>query len=59
VNRTSALGAITLLLTFGAVAVTLGHELDADRQVLIGGDRGLRDHPLRYQAGQRRRCRVR
>jgi hypothetical protein len=55
----SALEAITLLLTFAAVAVTLGHDLDADRQVLIGGDSGLRGYPLRYQAGQRRRCRVR
>jgi hypothetical protein len=59
VHRLSTHGAITLLLTFAAVAVTLGHELDADRQVLIGGDRSLRDYPLRYQAGQRRRCRVR
>ncbi len=58
-NRMSALEAITLLLTFGATAVTLGLDLDADRQVLIGGDSALRGYPLRYQAGQRRRCRVR
>ncbi len=41
-------------LSFAAVAVTLGHELDADRQVLIGGDSGLRGYPLRYQAGEGR-----
>ena len=27
------------------------HRLDAERQVLIGGDNGLRGYPLRYQAG--------
>ena len=41
-------------LSLAAVAVTLGHELDADRQVLIGGDSGLRGYPLRYQAGEGR-----
>ena len=30
------------------------HALDAERQVLLGGDSGLRGYPLRYQAGERR-----
>ena len=30
------------------------HELDAESQVLLGGDSGLRGYPLRYQAGERR-----
>ena len=30
------------------------HELDAENQVLLGGDSGLRGYPLRYQAGARR-----
>jgi hypothetical protein len=29
-------------------------DLDADTQVLLGGDNGLRGYPLRYQAGTRR-----
>jgi hypothetical protein len=28
-----------------------GHELDADHELTIGGDTGLRGYPLRYQAG--------
>jgi hypothetical protein len=32
---------------FGAA----GHELDADHELTIGGDTGLRGYPLRYQAG--------
>ena len=31
-----------------------GFELDADRQVLLGGDNGLRGYPLRYQSGTSR-----
>jgi hemolysin activation/secretion protein len=30
---------------------TAGSNLDADTQVLLGGDSGLRGYPLRYQAG--------
>lgn len=31
----------------------LSRHLDADQQILIGGDSGLRGYPLRYQSGQR------
>jgi outer membrane protein assembly factor BamA len=31
-----------------------GHQLDADQQILLGGDSGLRGYPLRYQAGEGR-----
>jgi hypothetical protein len=30
-----------------------GNRLDAENQVLLGGDNGLRGYPLRYQAGER------
>lgn len=30
------------------------HRLDPERQLLIGGDSGLRGYPLRYQSGDRR-----
>jgi hypothetical protein len=30
------------------------HELDAENQILLGGDNGLRGYPLRYQAGKGR-----
>jgi len=29
----------------------IGHNLDLDHQILLGGDSGLRGYPLRYQAG--------
>ena len=29
----------------------VGHELDADHELAIGGETGLRGYPLRYQAG--------
>jgi len=35
--------------SLGAVA---GNRLDAENQVLLGGDNGLRGYPLRYQAGE-------
>ena len=31
-----------------------GKNLDADQQILLGGDSGLRGYPLRYQAGEGR-----
>ena len=31
-----------------------GRNLDADQQILLGGDSGLRGYPLRYQAGEGR-----
>jgi outer membrane protein assembly factor BamA len=32
----------------------VGHALDADHDLLLGGDNGLRGYPLRYQAGSAR-----
>ncbi len=37
-----------------ALSAVVSDELDADTQVLLGGDNGLRGYPLRYQAGTRR-----
>jgi len=39
------------LLFIGATG-QFGSRLDQDRQILLGGDNGLRGYPLRYQAGQ-------
>jgi hypothetical protein len=36
---------------FAAVSGTASEQLDADQQLLLGGDTGLRGYPLRYQAG--------
>jgi hypothetical protein len=41
-------------LSFASLTVTAGHDLDPDRQVLLGGDNGLRGYPLRYQGGEGR-----
>lgn len=38
-------------LLFMGLAASAGSNLDADEQVLLGGDNGLRGYPLRYQAG--------
>jgi outer membrane protein assembly factor BamA len=38
-------------LFFMDLSATAGSNLDADTQVLLGGDNGLRGYPLRYQAG--------
>lgn len=38
-------------LFFMGLQATAGSNLDADTQVLLGGDSGLRGYPLRYQAG--------
>jgi len=38
-------------LSFMALSATAGTNLDANTQVLLGGDSGLRGYPLRYQAG--------
>ncbi|HNP35471.1 MAG TPA: hypothetical protein PKK10_06435 [Woeseiaceae bacterium] len=40
------------LLFFTQVTGVLGHNLDEDQPVEIGGDTGLRGYPLRYQAGE-------
>jgi hypothetical protein len=37
-----------------ALSALVSDDLDADTQVLLGGDNGLRGYPLRYQAGTRR-----
>ncbi|MBK7904113.1 MAG: BamA/TamA family outer membrane protein [Proteobacteria bacterium] len=36
---------------FATINATVSEALDADRQVLLGGEEGLRGYPLRYQAG--------
>jgi hypothetical protein len=36
---------------FATVNGTVSEALDADQQLLLGGDTGLRGYPLRYQAG--------
>jgi len=33
---------------------SIGHNLDLDQQLYLGGDNGLRGYPLRYQAGDKR-----
>jgi hypothetical protein len=39
---------------FAGLNGEFGTQLDADKQVLLGGDNGLRGYPLRYQAGSSR-----
>lgn len=41
-------------LLYAALGFEAGHRLDADRQILLGGDSGLRGYPLRYQGGEGR-----
>jgi hypothetical protein len=41
------------LLSVSLSAVST-HELDPEKQVLLGGDNGLRGYPIRYQAGENR-----
>jgi outer membrane protein assembly factor BamA len=41
-------------LFFMELSAEQGHDLDADQQILLGGDNGLRGYPLRYQAGEGR-----
>jgi hemolysin activation/secretion protein len=36
---------------FAGFSAGLGQDLDADHELTIGGDTGLRGYPLRYQAG--------
>jgi hypothetical protein len=38
-------------LFFMDFSASAGTDLDADQQILLGGDNGLRGYPLRYQAG--------
>ena len=41
-------------LFFTTLEATVGHNLDLDNQLLLGGDSGLRGYPLRYQGGDAR-----
>jgi outer membrane protein assembly factor BamA len=39
---------------FASVSTDFARDLDRDRQLLLGGDSGLRGYPLRFQEGDRR-----
>jgi hypothetical protein len=39
---------------YAAAEGEIGHRLDAENQILLGGDNGLRGYPLRLQSGDRR-----
>ncbi|MEY3465056.1 MAG: hypothetical protein RL603_654 [Pseudomonadota bacterium] len=41
-------------LLYAALGAEVGHAIDADRQITLGGDNGLRGYPLRYQGGEGR-----
>lgn len=41
-------------LFFASLSAATGRNLDADRQILLGGDNGLRGYPLRFQSGHKR-----
>jgi outer membrane protein assembly factor BamA len=41
-------------LSFLSLQTDVGHRLDPDQQLTLGGDNGLRGYPLRYQAGSGR-----
>lgn len=41
-------------MLFIGLSGDVGHALDADHTLLLGGDSGLRGYPLRYQAGSAR-----
>jgi outer membrane protein assembly factor BamA len=41
-------------LFYSSLQVDIGHELDADADLTLGGDNGLRGYPLRYQSGSSR-----
>ena len=36
---------------FAGASAAAGHELDADHELMLGGDTGLRGYPLRFQTG--------
>jgi len=40
-------------LFYASLGGTVGHNLDGDNQVLLGGDSGLRGYPLRYSSGDK------
>ncbi|MFZ2509396.1 MAG: hypothetical protein WAW79_13100 [Steroidobacteraceae bacterium] len=39
---------------FASLSGDIGHELDADHELALGGEEGLRGYPLRYQTGSGR-----
>jgi hemolysin activation/secretion protein len=39
---------------FASLTGDIGHDLDADHELYLGGDNGLRGYPLRYQTGSSR-----
>ncbi|HET9445247.1 MAG TPA: hypothetical protein VFO35_03260 [Steroidobacteraceae bacterium] len=41
-------------LFFATLEASVGHALDLDTQILLGGENGLRGYPLRYQGGESR-----
>jgi len=41
-------------LLYMDLSTQAGEKLDADQQILLGGDNGLRGYPLRYQSGEGR-----
>lgn len=41
-------------LFLASFQATLSERLDAEHQILLGGDTGMRGYPLRYQAGEHR-----
>ena len=41
-------------LWYVALQGDMGHHLDIDRQLLLGGDNGLRGYPLRFESGDKR-----
>lgn len=45
------MGRHLLSVTFGT---TIGNRIDAEKQILLGGDSDLRGYPLRYQSGESR-----
>jgi hypothetical protein len=40
-------------LFYASLGGTIGHNLDGDNQLLLGGDNGLRGYPLRYRSGDK------
>ena len=45
---------LTVHQFYVALFVDAAHNLDGEKQLLLGGDNGLRGYPLRYQDGDRR-----
>jgi hypothetical protein len=58
-NTVVALSGRYMMRNFGdelflaGISTVISNELDAENQILIGGDNGLRGYPLRYQSGEK------